>query len=162
MYFYQSFWVWRNFFQSNWPSWKCESHFRRSSYGWTPAYVCVLEIGRKKKEKKSKARVRASLDSHSTERSAEQTWHQQGGWFQQRELVIWLQHPSRMLRRELFAFFFTLHSLTILTFPQSPAASICRMMIYFNSAFINSFSNLVKSNYLAATQNVNVQHQQWS
>lgn len=36
-------------------------------------YICVLEIGRKKEEKKSKARVRASPDSHSTERSPEQT-----------------------------------------------------------------------------------------
>lgn len=71
-------------------------------------YICVLEIGRKKEEKKSKARVRASLDSHSTERSAEQTRHQQDGWFQQRELVIRLQPDAQ--KGTVFIFFHTARS----------------------------------------------------
>ena len=116
-------------------------------------YVSLKKEGEKKK---SKARVRARVDPHSAGRRAEQTCRQRDGWLQQRELVVLLQRPCRVLRRECFHFFlFTLHSLTILAFPQSPAASICRMVIYFNSAFINSFPNLVKSNHRAAAQNIN-------
>lgn len=55
-----------------------------------------------------------------------------------------------------------LYSLTNLAFPQSPAASIHMIVIYFNSAFINSFSYLVKSSNFAAIQNVNALHGQHS
>jgi len=66
-------------------------------------YVSLKKEGEKKK---SKARVRAQMDPHSAGRRAEQTCCQRDGWLQQRELVVLLQRPCRVLRRELFSFFF--------------------------------------------------------
>lgn len=120
-------------------------------------YVCPLK--QKKGKKDEQGRSKGWSGPHSTE-SAEQRRQQQDGRLQQRELAELLQHSSRNAQKGTVLIFFTLHSLTNLAFPQSPAASTHMMVIYFNSAFINSFSYLVKPNRFAAAQHVNAQHRQ--